>query len=53
MDGIKKYEHLHPRTATFPITLSQMLAKDRRERLTEDDRLTPEYKAWFDSRTGR
>jgi hypothetical protein len=49
----KRYGYLNPRTSTKPISLAEYVEGSYRDRVVNDDRLTPEYKAWYDKRVTR
>lgn len=50
---VKKWNVLYPQTSTKPIQLSEYVREGYRDRVVNDSRLTPEYKAWYDKRAGK
>jgi hypothetical protein len=53
MHGIKHFEHLTPRTATFPMTLGAFVESEMKSQVVDHSRITPERKAWHDRQVAK
>jgi hypothetical protein len=53
MQGIKHFEHLTPRTATFAMTLGAFVEHEMKSQVMDHDRITPERKSWHDKQVAK